>query len=116
MQEPWFGFQGLLPSAPLPVLAVDDNSLPKADSERAFSQTLLVRLVRRCSRRKGFQEVIHYRIPHIVKCLSVLYETLMHFMPKARDGEIALGICLRDEDMERLIADEEFAKYGTNIG
>ncbi|KAK9428473.1 transferase family-domain-containing protein [Lipomyces doorenjongii] len=46
----------------------------------------------------------------------VPYESLIYFMPKARDGEIALGICLRDEDMERLIADEEFAKYGTYIG
>ncbi|KAK9363908.1 transferase family-domain-containing protein [Lipomyces starkeyi] len=43
-------------------------------------------------------------------------ESLMYLMPKALDGEIALGICLRDEDMERLRADEEFAKYATYIG
>ncbi|KAK9483376.1 hypothetical protein V1527DRAFT_507691 [Lipomyces starkeyi] len=43
-------------------------------------------------------------------------ESFMYLIPKALDGEIALGICLRDEDMERLRADEEFAKYGTYIG
>ncbi|KAK9384316.1 transferase family-domain-containing protein [Lipomyces mesembrius] len=43
-------------------------------------------------------------------------ESLMYLMPKALDGEIALGICLRDEDMKRFRADEEFAKYGTYIG
>jgi hypothetical protein len=40
----------------------------------------------------------------------------MYFMPKAPNGEIAALICLRDEDWERLKADEEFAKYGKYIG
>ncbi|KAF9270817.1 putative trichothecene 3-O-acetyltransferase [Marasmius fiardii PR-910] len=39
-------------------------------------------------------------------------ESLGYLMPKARDGEITLAICLRDEDMERLKADAEFGKYG----
>lgn len=43
-------------------------------------------------------------------------ESLIYLMPRALDGEIAVGICLRDEDMERLKADEEFAKYGRYIG
>ena len=43
-------------------------------------------------------------------------EGLILFMPKALDGEIAVGICLRDEDMKRLRADQEFAKYGKYIG
>lgn len=43
-------------------------------------------------------------------------ESLMYLMPRARDGEIALALCLRDEDMERLKADEEFTKYATYIG
>jgi hypothetical protein len=43
-------------------------------------------------------------------------ESLMYLMPKALDGEIAAGICLRDEDLERLKADKEFAKYGTYKG
>ncbi|KAG7099844.1 hypothetical protein E1B28_001651 [Marasmius oreades] len=42
-------------------------------------------------------------------------ESLGYLMPKARDGEIALGICLRNEDMERLKADTEFVKYGRCI-
>ncbi len=29
-------------------------------------------------------------------------ESLIYLMPKRLDGEIAVGICLRDEDMERL--------------
>ncbi|KAF9263015.1 trichothecene 3-O-acetyltransferase [Marasmius fiardii PR-910] len=44
------------------------------------------------------------------RCMSL--ESLGFLMPKARNGEIALGICLRDEDMERLKADGEFGKYG----
>jgi hypothetical protein len=36
-------------------------------------------------------------------------------IPKSLDGEIAVAVCLRDEDMERLKADEEFARHGTYI-
>ena len=43
-------------------------------------------------------------------------ESLIYLMPKRLDGEITVGICLRAEDMERLRADEEFAKYGWYIG
>jgi len=43
-------------------------------------------------------------------------EGLILLMPKALDGEIAVAICLRDKDMERLRADQEFAKYGKYIG
>ena len=43
-------------------------------------------------------------------------EGLILFMPKALDGEISVAICLRDEDMKRLRADQEFAKYGKYIG
>ena len=50
----------------------------------------------------------HYSVPGS--------EGLILFMPKAMDGEISVGICLRDEDMKRLRADEEFAKYGKYIG
>jgi len=44
------------------------------------------------------------------------FESLMYLMPKARDGEIAVAICLRNEDMERLRADEEFAGYARYVG
>lgn len=43
-------------------------------------------------------------------------ESLIYLMPRTLDGEIAVAICLRDEDMERLRADEEFAKYSRYIG
>lgn len=43
-------------------------------------------------------------------------ESLIYLMPRALDGEITVAICLRDEDMERLRADEEFAKYGRYTG
>lgn len=43
-------------------------------------------------------------------------ESLIYLMPRALDGEIAVGMCLRDEDMKRLRADGEFAKYGKHIG
>lgn len=43
-------------------------------------------------------------------------ESLIYLMPRTLDGEIAVAICLRDEDMERLRADEEFVKYARYIG
>ena len=43
-------------------------------------------------------------------------ESLIYLMPKTLDGEIAVGICLRDEDLEILKADSEFTKYGNFIG
>lgn len=43
-------------------------------------------------------------------------ESLLYLMPKALGGEIAAGICLRNEDMEILKMDEEFMKYATYIG
>lgn len=35
----------------------------------------------------------------------------MYFMPKRLDGEIAVMVCLREEDMGRLREDGEFKKY-----
>ena len=42
-------------------------------------------------------------------------ESLIYLMPKTLDGEIAVGMCLRDEDLENLKADNEFTKYGEFI-
>jgi trichothecene 3-O-acetyltransferase len=44
------------------------------------------------------------------------FEPVESLMPRTLDGEIAVAICLRDKDMERLRAGEEFAKYGMYIG
>ena len=43
-------------------------------------------------------------------------ESLIYLMPKRLDGEIAVGICLSVEDMERLRTDEQFARFGRYIG
>ena len=43
-------------------------------------------------------------------------ESLIYLMSRALDGEIAVAICLRNEGMERLRADEEFAKYARYVG
>ena len=43
-------------------------------------------------------------------------EGLVYFLPKRLDGEIVVGICLREEDLERLKGDQQFAKFGTYIG
>ena len=43
-------------------------------------------------------------------------EGLIYLMPRAPNGEIAIAMCLREVDMERLIADEEFAKYARYVG
>ena len=44
------------------------------------------------------------------------FASLMYLMPKTLDGEITAAICLADEDMERLKADEEFTRYAKYIG
>ena len=43
-------------------------------------------------------------------------EGLIYLMPRRRDGEIAVGMCLRDKDLERLRADEDLANYATFVG
>ena len=44
------------------------------------------------------------------------FESLIYLMPKALDGEIAAAVCLRNEDMERLKSDEQFATYAKYVG
>jgi hypothetical protein len=44
------------------------------------------------------------------------YESLMYLLPKRPNGEIALLLCLREDDMKNLRADQEFSKYGVYIG
>jgi len=43
-------------------------------------------------------------------------EGLVYFLPKRTDGEIVVGICLRDDDLEMLRTDAELAKYATHLG
>ncbi|CAF9939624.1 hypothetical protein IMSHALPRED_001573 [Imshaugia aleurites] len=43
-------------------------------------------------------------------------ESLVYLMPRALDGEIGVAICLRDDDLERLRADKDFARYGKYVG
>ncbi|KAJ5857457.1 hypothetical protein N7455_008351 [Penicillium solitum] len=43
-------------------------------------------------------------------------EGLGYLMPRSAAGEMPVGICLRDEDWERLMGDGEFTKYAKYIG
>jgi hypothetical protein len=43
-------------------------------------------------------------------------EGVVFLLPKALDGEIVAGFCLRGDDMEKLKVDKEFVKYGQYIG
>jgi hypothetical protein len=43
-------------------------------------------------------------------------ESLLYLMPKALDEGIALAVCLREEDLEKLKTDEEFGKMARYIG
>ena len=43
-------------------------------------------------------------------------ESLIYLMPRTLDGEIAVALCLRQEDLERLRADEQFAMYEEYVG
>ncbi|KAK9345037.1 hypothetical protein V1522DRAFT_408484, partial [Lipomyces starkeyi] len=60
--------KGVLPTAPQPVLAVDDDALLEALLSRAVRdlKRLLIVLVPSCSRRKGLEEVIHRSVPDVV--------------------------------------------------
>ena len=42
-------------------------------------------------------------------------EGVVYLLPKAPDGEIVAGLCLRDDDMEKLTVDDEFMKYAEYI-
>lgn len=44
------------------------------------------------------------------------FEALIYIMPKSPNGEMAVGICLRDEDWERLKVDEQWVRYATYVG
>ncbi|KAJ9156201.1 Trichothecene 3-O-acetyltransferase [Pleurostoma richardsiae] len=57
----------------------------------------------------GLPEAV--RRPKFLPC-----EGLMYFMPRAPNGEVALLLCLREDDMERLKADEEFTKHAEYVG
>ena len=46
----------------------------------------------------------------------VAVESLGYLMPKRGDGEVALGICLREEDLEMLRRDDEWAKWAMYVG
>ena len=46
----------------------------------------------------------------------VPFESLAYLMPRKRDGEIGLAICLRDEDLQQIKVDKEFTKYAVYIG
>ena len=43
-------------------------------------------------------------------------ESLVYLLPKPADGEIAVAICLRDEDLVRLRADEVFGEFARHVG
>jgi hypothetical protein len=43
-------------------------------------------------------------------------ESLIYMMPKSPNGDLAVALCLRIEDWERLNVDEEWKKYATYIG
>ena len=59
----------------------------------------------------GFDKPIAVRRPRMLPM-----EGMMFLMPKTLDGDIALGLCLRDEDLERLRADERFMHHVTHVG
>jgi trichothecene 3-O-acetyltransferase len=43
-------------------------------------------------------------------------EGLVYFLPKTLEGDIVVGICLRDEDLERLKGDQKFIQFGKFVG
>lgn len=43
-------------------------------------------------------------------------ESLGYLMPKRGDGEVAVGICLREEDLEALRRDDEWTRWAMYVG
>lgn len=43
-------------------------------------------------------------------------QSFVYFMPRKGDGEIAVAVCLEEEDMNRLKADKEFTTYARHDG
>ncbi|OJJ40855.1 hypothetical protein ASPWEDRAFT_56147 [Aspergillus wentii DTO 134E9] len=43
-------------------------------------------------------------------------ESLMYIMPRSPEGELAVALCVRDEDWERLEVDEEWTRYARYVG
>lgn len=52
---------------------------------------------------------------NVLRPRFVPVEGLVYFMPKQHDG-MAVGLCLRDEDMVRIIADGDFIKWANFCG
>lgn len=50
------------------------------------------------------------------KFMNGAREGLVYFLPKGRDGDIVVGVCLREEDMERLRMDGEVIQWSRWIG
>lgn len=61
----------------------------------------------------GFGKPVAVRRPQFIVGAR---EGLVYFLPKRSDGEIVVGICLREDDMKRLKDDKEFIKFGMYIG
>ncbi|OKL58174.1 hypothetical protein UA08_06415 [Talaromyces atroroseus] len=43
-------------------------------------------------------------------------EGLVYFLPKTLKGDIVVGVCLGDEDLERLKEDQDFIQFGKFVG
>lgn len=46
---------------------------------------------------------------------TIAFQGLIYLMPKRLEGQIAVGVCLRDDDLEKLNIDQDFIKYTTPI-
>ncbi|KAL9048703.1 MAG: hypothetical protein Q9162_007586 [Coniocarpon cinnabarinum] len=44
------------------------------------------------------------------------FEGLVYFLPKTADGEVAILLCLRDEDLQHLRKDNQWREYAREIG
>ena len=47
---------------------------------------------------------------------SHVTEGLMYLMPRSREGEVGLVVCLREEDMLALRGDGEFGRFAEFVG
>lgn len=57
----------------------------------------------------GVSEAV--RLTHLVE-----YEGLIYLMPATLSGDVAVAMCVRDDDLACLKADKLLARYGQHVG
>lgn len=97
---------------------LDSPSSIKASAQRGSLPPSTIRLsswAKEACAELDFGHLLH--MPDAVRRPSFkAWEGLAYFLPRSRDGEIAVMVCLKDDDLMRLRTDEVLCSFGDYIG